>query len=111
MDLEAKNPGHVPCPALLRNQGWVDLEEDIVERGAEVGAIDGGVSGRLRVVDVLTLGAVHLDRLLVREIGLAHREQGVGVADDAGAFAEVGFLVFVELEGILDVRDERFGNK
>ncbi len=72
VDLEAKDARHVAGSALLRDQGRVDLEEDVVEGGAEVGAVDGGVARRFRVVDVLALGAVHLHRPLVWDVGLAH---------------------------------------
>lgn len=69
-----------------------------MEGGAEVGTVDGGVPRGFRIVDVFALGAVHLDGLLVGDIGLAHREERMRVADDAGAFAEVGFFVFVKLK-------------
>ena len=98
MYLEAENAWHMPCLTLLRDQGRVDLEENVVEGGAEVGAVDGGVARGLWVVDVLTFGAVHLHGFLVGDIGLAHGEEWVGVADYAGTFAEVGFFVFVKLE-------------
>jgi hypothetical protein len=97
MNLEPKHPRYMPPTALLRDQGRVDLEEDVVERGAEVRAVDGGVTGRFRVVDVFAFDAVHLYRFLVRDVGLAHGKQWVGVADHAWAFAEISFFVFVEL--------------
>ena len=99
MNLESKDPRHMPRPALLRYQRRIHLKDDVVEGRAEVGAVDGGVAGCLGVVDVLAFGAVHLYGFLVGEVGLAHGQEGVGVAEDAGAFAEIGFFVFVELEG------------
>lgn len=68
-----------------------------MEGRTEIGAIDGGVAGCFRVVDVLAFGAVHLHGFLVGDVGLTHGEEGVGVADYAGALAKVGFFVFVEL--------------
>lgn len=87
----------MPGSALLRDERRVDLEEDVVEGGAEVGAVDGGVAGGFRVVDVLAFGAVHLDGFLVRDVGLTHGEERVRVADYTRAFAKVGFFVLVEL--------------
>ena len=68
-----------------------------MERGAEVGAVDGGVAGGFGIVQVLAFAAVEFDGLDVREVGHAGREEGVVGAGDAGAFAEVGFFVFFEL--------------
>lgn len=97
MHLEPKHAGHVPCRGFLRNEERVDLEKDVLEGGAEVGAVDGGVSGGFRVVEVLALGAVEFDELGVGGIGHAGGEEMVCFAVDAGAFAEVAFLVFLEL--------------
>jgi hypothetical protein len=40
------------------NKSWVDLEEDVVETAAEVGAVDTSVPGGFRVVDVFAFRAV-----------------------------------------------------
>lgn len=53
--------------------------------------------GRFRVVEVLAFGAVELDGGAGREVGEPGGEEGMCVAEDAGAFAEVGFFVFFEL--------------
>lgn len=97
VDLEAVAPGRVALGGLGGRQGGVDLEEDLGERGAEVGAVDGGVAARLGVVEVLAAGAPELDGLLVGDVGQADGQEGVRVAVDAGAFAEVGLLVLLEL--------------
>lgn len=68
-----------------------------MERGAEVGAVDGGVSGGFGVVCILAPRAVELDGLEVGDVGEPEGQQWVGVAHDAWAFPEVGLLVFLEL--------------
>lgn len=97
MDAEAINTWDVSFCVLGGDKCRVDLEHYIVERGAKVRAVDGSVPRRLWVVDILAARAVQLHGLLVRYIGLAHREERVRVAEDAGAFPEVCFLVLVEL--------------
>lgn len=69
-----------------------------MEGGAEEGAVDLGVPGRLGIVDVLAAGAVELDGLGVGHVGEAHGQEGVGVAHDARTLAEVAFFVFFELD-------------
>ena len=103
MDLKPKDPGLIPLSTLDRDQSRVDLQKDVVERGAEVGAVDGGVARGLRVVHVFAFGAVEFYRFDVGVVGLPHGEEGVAVAGDAGTFAEVGFFVFLELGGLLAV--------
>lgn len=95
--LEAVDARDVALDALGGDEGRVDLEDDVVERGAKVGAVDGGVARGFRVVEVLAAGAVELDGLEVGDVGEAHGEEGVGVAVDARAFAEFGLFVLVEL--------------
>ena len=58
MDSEPKDPWLVPLHRLDRDQSRVDLHQDVVEGGAEVRTVDGGVARRLRVVHVFALGAV-----------------------------------------------------
>ena len=55
------------------------------------------MSAALRIVEVLTLSAVELDALNVREIGKAGREEGVRIAIDARAFAKIEAFVFLQL--------------
>lgn len=97
MHLEAVDAGDVPLDAFGWNEGGVDLENDVVEGGAEVGAVDRGVARGFGVVEVLTPGAVELDGLEVGNVGETHGEQRVRVAVDAGTFAKFGLLVLVEL--------------
>lgn len=97
VDLEAVAPGRVALGGLGGRQGGVDLEEDLGEGGAEVGAVDGGVAARLWVVEVLAAGAPELDRLLVGDVGQADGQEGVRVAVDAGTFAEVCLLILLQL--------------
>lgn len=97
MHLEAKYPRFVPLDRFLGDESGIDLEENVLEGGAEVGAIDDGVAGRFRVVEVFAFGAVELDGLDVGEVGHAGWEEQVGVAHDAGTFAKVAFFVFFEL--------------
>lgn len=63
MDLESVNSRNVSLGALGGDQGGVDLEDDIVEGGTEVCAVDGRVSGGFGVVEVFTSCTVELDRL------------------------------------------------
>lgn len=77
MDPESVDAGDVPFGTLRGNQGWIDLEHDVVERGPKVRAVDGGMPRRFGVVHVLAARAVQLHRLLIRYIGLAHGEQRV----------------------------------
>lgn len=100
VDLEAVAPGRVALGGLGGRQGGVDLEEDLGEGGAEVGAVDGGVAARLWVVEVLAPGAPQLDGLLVGYVGQADGQEGVRVAVDAGAFAKVCLLVLLELDSL-----------
>ena len=98
MDLEPENPRLVPPDRLLRDQSRVDLEQDVLERGPEIGAVDGGVARGFGVVEVFAFGAVEFYGLHVGEVGHAGGEEGVRFAVDAGASAKVVFLVFFELE-------------
>lgn len=95
--LEAVDAGDVPLDAFGGDEGGIDLEDDVVEGGAEVGAVDGGMARGFGVVEVLAAGAVELDGLEVGDVGETHGEQGVRVTVDAGTFAKLGLLVLVEL--------------
>ena len=86
----------------LGDEGGVDLEKDVLEGSTEVGAVDDGVPGGFRVVEVFAFGAVEFDGLDVGKVGHAGWEEEVGVAHDAGAFAKVAFFVLVELEASKD---------
>lgn len=97
MNAEAKDLGVVAALGLCGQHGGVDLEEDVVEGGAEVGAVDDGVARRLGVVEVFAAGAVELDGGRVGHVRLAHGEERLRFAHDAGALAEVGFFEFLEL--------------
>lgn len=97
VDPEAVDPGLVSFLRLLRDQRGVDLEQDVLEGGAEVGAVDGGVAGGFRVVEVFTFGAVELDGLDVGVVRHAHGEERVVFAHDARTLAEIALLVFLQL--------------
>jgi hypothetical protein len=71
-----------------------------VEGGPEVGAVDYGVPRGLGVVEVFATRAVQFYRGGVGDVGLAHGQERLRVAHYAGAFAEVGFLEFLELESV-----------
>lgn len=68
-----------------------------MEGSAEVGAIDDGVAGGFRIIEVFAACAVEFYGGGVGDVGLAHGEERLGVAEDAGAFAEVGFFELLEL--------------
>lgn len=99
MDFEAVHARDVALRALRGDQGWVHLEDDVVERGAEVGAVDGGVPRGLWVVRIFAAGAVELDGFEVGDVREAHGQERVGVAHDARTFPELGLLILVELWG------------
>lgn len=97
MNLEAVDLGFVATDALLRDQSGVDLEEDVVERSSKVGSVNGGVARGLRVVDILALGAIQLDRVDVGQVGQAHGEKRLLLAQDTGTLAKVALLVLIQL--------------
>lgn len=70
-----------------------------MEGGAEVGAFDVGVAGGFGVVDIFAFAAVEFYGLHADYVGHSGGEEGLGVAVDAGAFAELGFFVFFDLWG------------
>jgi hypothetical protein len=94
--LEAKDSWLEAALRLGGQHVGVDLEQDVVERGAKVSAIDAGVARRLRIVDVFAAPAVELDGGRVGHVGLAHGEEGLRVAHDARAFAKVGLFELLE---------------
>lgn len=71
-----------------------------MEGGAEIGAVDGGVAGRFRVIKIFAFATVQLYGLNIRKVGEAGGEERVGEAGNARAFAEVRFFVFFELENV-----------
>lgn len=97
MHPKPKHPRLIPLLRLLRHQGRIDLVEDVGEGGTEVGAVDLGVAAGFGVVEIFAAGAVEFYGLDVGVVGHSRGEEGVGCAEDAGAFAEVAFFVFVEL--------------
>lgn len=103
MDLEAENPGTIPLLAFLGHERRIDLEEDVGEGSAEVSAIDIGVAGGFGVVEIFAFRAVEFDGLDVWIVGHACGKEGGGAAEEAGAFAEIGFFVFFELYEIISI--------
>lgn len=101
MDLKAVNPWSVAVVALGWDQGWVDLEYDIVEGGTEVCAIDSRVTRGFRIVDIFTFGAIELHCLHIWVVGLAHRKERMCLAHDSRAFSKIRLLVFLELHLML----------
>lgn len=97
MDPEPVDPRLVPPLRLLRHQCGIDLEQDVVEAGPEVRAIDAVVARRLRVVDVLAFGAVEFHLGVAGDVVLGHGEEMLRLADYARAFAEDALLVLVHL--------------
>lgn len=77
VNLESIDPRAVALVALGGHQRWVHLEQDVVEAGPKVRAIDGGVTRRLWVIDVLALGAVELHGFDVGVVRLAHGKEGL----------------------------------
>lgn len=99
MHLEAKHPRLVAPQALGRHQARVHLEQDVLERRAEVGAIYAGVPCGLGVVQILAFGAVQFDRGVVRRVVLAGGQQGLRCAHYTRTFAEFALFVFLRLGG------------
>lgn len=71
VNLEAKDFGLVAPDRLLRDQGRVNLEENVLKRGAKVSAIDVGVAAGFWVVQVLAFTTIELDGLCMWVIGEA----------------------------------------
>lgn len=101
MNFEPKHTRLVAANGFLGDEGWVDLEENVLEGSTEVGTIDVGMAAGFGVIDVFTFAAVELDGLGGRDVGQASREEGVGVTHDARTFAKVSFLVLLELKEML----------
>ncbi len=97
MNSEAVDAGHVSIITLLRDQGWIDLEYDIVEGSTKVCAINDRMTGGFGDVDIFALRTIQLHSLDVRVVGLSHREQRVRFTHDSRAFAKVRLLVFRQL--------------
>ena len=68
-----------------------------MERGSKIGAIDGCMTRRFGVVDILASGTKKFDGARIRNVVLAHRKERVSVTHDAGAFAEVTLFVLFKL--------------
>ena len=102
MHAETVDARLVAALGLGGRQGRVDLEEDVVEAGAEVGAVDGVVARGFGIVDVLAARAVELDVRHVGYVVLAHGQQVLRLADDARAFAEDALFEFLHLSVLLD---------
>lgn len=98
MHAEAINPRLVPPLRFLRYEGRVDLEQDVVEGGAEVCAVDAVVPTAFGVVDVFAFGAVEFYVAGVCYVVLAHGKEVLRLAEDARAFAEGALLVFLDLD-------------
>jgi hypothetical protein len=58
MDSKPENTWFIAGAGFWWDQSWVDLEEDVVETAAEVGAVDASVARGFRVVDVFAFRAV-----------------------------------------------------
>lgn len=97
MDFEAVDTGEVSLGALSGDQGGVHLEDDVMERCAEVSSIDSAVSSRLGVVEILASCTVQLDSLDIGIVRLAHWQERVLLAHNARALSKVRLLVLVEL--------------
>lgn len=52
VDFETEYFRFIPLGALLGDQSRVDLKQDVVEGGAEVGAVDVSVTGGFRVIQI-----------------------------------------------------------
>ena len=98
MQPEPKDARHIPLLWLWRDQRRVHLQQHVRERRAKVGAVEARVAGRLGVVNVFALGAEELDGLDARDVRDADGEDGLVVAEGAGAVAKVAALELFGLE-------------
>lgn len=96
VDLEAEDLWFIAAARFRGHQSRVDLEEDVVEGAAKVGAVDTGVARRLGVVDVLALGAVEFHGLQSGVVAGAEGQERVRFAHDAWAAAKVGLLELLD---------------
>jgi hypothetical protein len=97
VNFEAIDPWRVSFVALWRDEGGVNLKENVVKRGTKIGAIDGCMARGFGVVDIFTLGTVELDCFKVRVVRLPHRQQSLGFTHDSRALAKIVFLVLFKL--------------
>ena len=67
------------------------------EGRAEVCAIDRAVARGFGRVDVFAAATVELDGFLVRDVGQAHGEERLALAEHARASSEISLLVLVKL--------------
>lgn len=98
VQFESEHARDVASNRLFRYQGGVSRVEQVLESGAEIGAVDVGVAGGFGVVDVFAFAAVEFHGLDAGDVGHSRGEERLGVAVDAGAFAEFGFFVFFDLD-------------
>ena len=96
MDFEPKDLRLIPLARLRGDKGGIDLEQDVVERGAEVRPVDARVAAGLGVVDVLAFRAVQLHGLQARVVARADRQERMRLAHDPGTAAEVRFLELLD---------------
>ncbi len=97
MDAEAIDARLIAGDALFGEESRVYLEQHTSERRAKVGSINGCVSGRFGVVDVLAFGAVETNGAGVRDIVLTGRKERVAFARNTRALPEITLLVLVNL--------------
>lgn len=97
VQFESKHARDVPRDGFFGNESRVGGVKQVLESGAEVGAVDVGVAGGFGVVDVFAFAAVEFHGLYAGHVGHAGGEEGLEVAVDAGAFAKFGFFVFLDL--------------
>ena len=68
MDFEAIDPWNVSVVAFRWDQCRVDLKDNVVKGSAKVSAVNSGMPGRFRVIDVLTSSTVKFHCFDVRII-------------------------------------------
>lgn len=71
-----------------------------MEGGTKVGAINDGMTRRLRVVEVFASSAVKLYGRGVGDVGLPHWEERLRLAHYTGAFSKVGLFELLKLVGV-----------
>mmetsp|Transcript_11527 Transcript_11527/g.32689 ORF Transcript_11527/g.32689 Transcript_11527/m.32689 type:complete len:287 (-) Transcript_11527:422-1282(-) len=96
MELEAKYPGYILIHWLWGSKHRVGHHQQVWEGRAKVGAVDVAVVLGPRVVDVLTLGAVHLDGAAARYVRVPHRQAGLPIAVYSGTPPKVQVLVLLK---------------
>lgn len=72
----------------------------MAECGSEERAVDGGLAGGARVVHLQALGAEHADGVVEGDVGQAHGQHRLALAEGPGTAAEMDMVILRALHNI-----------